>query len=71
MHTRLNYQFLPTTYAVQFYMLMSGSEKPISFTIEQFKEWLGIAPEAYKNKDGKDAQYNKETIRDRKEQPER
>lgn len=45
---------LPTTYSVQFYMLMSGSEKPISFTIEQFKEWLGIAPEAYKRKDGKD-----------------
>lgn len=45
---------LPTTYAVQFYMLMSGSEKPISFTVEQFKDWLGIAPEAYKKADGKD-----------------
>ena len=45
---------LPTTYAVQFYMLLSGSEKPISFTTEQFKEWLGIAPEAYKDKEGKD-----------------
>lgn len=48
---------LPTTYSVQFYMLMSGSEKPISFTIEQFKEWLGIAPEAYKRKDGKNRVY--------------
>lgn len=45
---------LPTTYAVQFYMLMSGSEKPISFSIEQFKEWLGIDEKAYKDKNGKD-----------------
>lgn len=45
---------LPTTYAVKFYMLVSGNSKPISFSIEQFKEWLGIAPESYKKKDGKD-----------------
>lgn len=46
---------LPTTYSLKFYMLVSGNSKPITFkTIDEFKQWLGIAPEQYKDKDGKD-----------------
>ena len=46
---------LPTTYSLKFYMLVSGNSKPITFkTIDEFKQWLGIAPEQYKGKDGKD-----------------
>ena len=44
---------LPTSSALQFYMIMSGQEKPLRLSIEELKSWLGIAPDKYK-KDGKD-----------------
>ena len=31
---------LPTTYSLQFYMAMSGQNKPRHMTIEQLKDWL-------------------------------
>ena len=44
---------LPTAYSLQFYMVMSGQEKPLYKTIPELKDWLGISPDKYK-KDGKD-----------------
>ena len=44
---------LPTAYSLQFYMVMSGQEKPFYKTIPELKDWLGISPDKYK-KDGKD-----------------
>lgn len=45
---------LPTTYALRFYMLMSGQKTPFNMSVEKLKLWLGIAPELYKTKDGRD-----------------
>jgi hypothetical protein len=45
---------LPTTYSLKFYMLVSGNTKPISFSVEDLKKWLGISLDAYKDKNGKD-----------------
>ena len=45
---------LPTTYAVRFYMLMSGQKQPFDMSVEKLKLWLGIPAELYKTKDGKD-----------------
>lgn len=45
---------LPTTYALRFYMLISNQQKPFEMSVEKLKEWLGVAPELYKTKDGKD-----------------
>lgn len=45
---------LPTTYSLRFYMLMSGKTQPIYMSVEDLKNWLGIAPDKYKDKNGKD-----------------
>lgn len=44
---------LPTSYSLQFYMVVSGQAKPFQLMIDEMKSWLGIAPEKYK-KNGKD-----------------
>ena len=44
---------LPTSYSLQFYMVLSGQERPFKLSIDDLKSWLGIAPDKYK-KDGKD-----------------
>lgn len=44
---------LPSSYAMRFYMLMSGGGDPHYMTVEDFKEWIGIDPEDYKDKNGK------------------
>lgn len=41
---------LPTTYAMRFYMIVSGGGNPIDMTIDQFKKWLGIENEDYIDK---------------------
>lgn len=45
---------LPTTYSLRFYMLMSGKTEPLYLSIENLKNWLGIEPNLYKDKNGKD-----------------
>lgn len=45
---------LPTTYSLRFYILISGKTKPLYFSVEDFKKWLGIEPHLYKDKNGKD-----------------
>lgn len=45
---------LPTSYSLRFYMLMSNQKKTFDLSVERLKEWLGIAPELYKTKDGRD-----------------
>ena len=44
---------LPTSYSLQFYMVLSGQERPFKLSIDDLKSWLGIAPDKYR-KDGKD-----------------
>lgn len=44
---------LPSGYAVRFYMLISNNPKPVKMSVEEFKEWLGIPEEDYKDKKGK------------------
>ena len=44
---------LPTSYALRFYMLVSGQKDPIKMTIENFRKWLGIPVDKYITKDGK------------------
>ena len=44
---------LPTSYSLQFYMVLSGQERPFQLMIDDLKSWLGIAPDKYK-KGGKD-----------------
>ena len=44
---------LPTSSALQFYMIMSGQERPFRLSIAELKSWLGIPAEKYR-KDGKD-----------------
>jgi len=44
---------LPTSASLQFYMIVSGQQKPFDLSIEELKNWLGISPDKYK-KDGKD-----------------
>ena len=44
---------LPTSYALRFYMLVSGQENPITMTIETFRKWIGIPKDKYIKKDGK------------------
>lgn len=53
---------LPTTYSLRFYMLMSGKTEPLYMTVEDFKKWLGIAPDKYKDKNGKDRIDNLERV---------
>ena len=43
---------LPTSYALRFYMLISGQKDPIKMTIESFRKWLGIPEDKYIKKDG-------------------
>ena len=44
---------LPTSSALQFYMIMSGQERPFRLSIAELKSWLGIPAEKYR-KDEKD-----------------
>lgn len=44
---------LPSSYSLQFYMVLSGQARPFQLMIDELKSWLGIAPDKYK-KDGKD-----------------
>jgi len=44
---------LPTSYSLQFYMVLSGQDRPVRISVADLKSWLGIAPDKYK-KDGKD-----------------
>lgn len=44
---------LPTSSALQFYMIMSGQEKPFKLSIAELKSWLGIPQDKYR-KDGRD-----------------
>ena len=44
---------LPSGYAVRFYMLMSGKTEPLYMTVEDFKKWLGIADDLYRDSKGK------------------
>ena len=44
---------LPTSSALQFYMIMSGQERPLRLSIAELKNWLGIPADKY-TKDGKD-----------------
>lgn len=44
---------LPTTYAMRFYILMSGGGEGLYKSIEEFKEWAGIDPNDYVDKNGK------------------
>lgn len=44
---------LPTGYAVRFYMLMSGKSGPLYMTVEDFKNWLGIGDDQYRDSKGK------------------
>lgn len=43
---------LPTTYSLRFYMLMSGKTKPLEMSVEDFKKWLGISEDLYKDAKG-------------------
>lgn len=43
---------LPTTYSLRFYMLMSGKTKPLEMSVEDFKEWMGIKSDLYKDAKG-------------------
>ncbi len=43
---------LSTSYALRFYMLVSGQTKAIPMTIESFRKWLGIPEDKYIKKDG-------------------
>lgn len=43
---------LPTTYSLRFYMLMSGKTKPLEVSIEDFKKWMGIDENSYKDSKG-------------------
>ena len=38
---------LSTSYALRFYMLVSGQTKAIPMTIESFRKWLGIPEDKY------------------------
>ena len=44
---------LPTSSALQFYMIMSGQERPLRLSIAELKNWLGIPADKY-TKDGKE-----------------
>lgn len=44
---------LPSTYAMRFYMLISGGGDPIYLTVDDFKEKFGIDADDYKDKNGK------------------
>lgn len=44
---------LPTQYALQFYMMISGQKRPYFMSVEELKDWLGIDPDKYITKDGK------------------
>lgn len=44
---------LPTTYAMKFYLLMSGGGEGLYLSIEEFKEKFGINANDYKDKNGK------------------
>ncbi len=44
---------LPTSYSLQFYMVLSGQERPFQLMIPDLKNWLGIPLDKYQ-KDGKD-----------------
>lgn len=43
---------LPTSYALQFYMMITGQKRPYFMSVEELKDWLGIDPDKY-TKDGK------------------
>ena len=45
---------LPTSSALQFYMIMSGQERPLRLSIAELKNWLGIPADKY-TKDRKDS----------------
>lgn len=46
---------LPTSYAVRFYIFLCNQKKRRFFMkVEKLKEWLGIASDSYKTKDGAD-----------------
>ena len=45
---------LPTPYSIWFYIFISEKSEPMDLTIDHLKERLGIAPDEYKRKDGKD-----------------
>lgn len=44
---------LPTTYAFQMYLLVSGQDYELDVTVDNFKMMLGIPADKYKTKDGK------------------
>lgn len=44
---------LPSTYAVRFYILVSGGGEPLYMSVEDFKKWAGIDENDYKDKNGK------------------
>jgi hypothetical protein len=45
---------LPTPTAMIFYLMVSKQSKPLVYSIDLLKSMLGIAPDAYKDKDGND-----------------
>lgn len=46
---------LPTSYAVRFYILLCNQDKkPIYKTVDELKDWLGIASDLYRTKEGAD-----------------
>ncbi|MBO6308213.1 MAG: replication initiation protein [Oribacterium sp.] len=45
---------LPTPTAMIFYLMVSKQSKPLVYSIDLLKSMLGIAPDAYKDKDGTD-----------------
>lgn len=44
---------LPTSYALQFYMMMTGQKRPYFMSVEELKDWLGVEPNKYITSDGK------------------
>lgn len=44
---------LSSGYAVRFYILMSENTAPLYMTVEDFKKWLGIADDFYRDSNGK------------------
>lgn len=45
---------LPTSYALQLYLLVCGQKKTFYHTVASLKQWLGIPEEKYRGKNGKD-----------------
>ena len=44
---------LPTSYAMRFYLLLSGPDCSVTMDIEDFRKWLGLPDDLYRYKNGK------------------